>query len=59
MDDTVNGYRQFCPSAEFLCKYLSQNKLPRMNSNHDKVIQSHLVHDGCAIVATTHRIETD
>jgi len=26
--------------------------LPRMNSNHDKVIQSHLVHDSCAIVAT-------
>jgi hypothetical protein len=23
-----------------------------MDSNHDKVIQSHLVHDGCAIVAT-------
>ena len=28
------------------------NWLPRMGSNHDKVIQSHLVHDGCAIVAT-------
>jgi hypothetical protein len=25
--------------------------LPRMDSNHDKVIQSRLVHDGCAIVA--------
>jgi hypothetical protein len=23
-----------------------------MDSSHDKVIQSHLVHDGCAIVAT-------
>jgi hypothetical protein len=23
-----------------------------MDSNHDKVIQSHLVHNGCAIVAT-------
>jgi len=28
------------------------NWLPRMDSNHDKVIQSHLVHDGRAIVAT-------
>jgi hypothetical protein len=31
---------------------LIMNWLPRMDSNHDKVIQSHLVHDGCAIVAT-------
>jgi len=28
------------------------NWLPRMDSKHDKLIQSHLVHDGCAIVAT-------
>jgi hypothetical protein len=26
--------------------------LPGVGSNRDKVIQSHLVHDGCAIVAT-------
>ena len=30
----------------------TQVELPRMDSNHDKVIQIHLLHDGCAIVAT-------
>jgi hypothetical protein len=34
------------------CKSFSISWLPRMDSNHDKVIQSHLVNDGCAIVAT-------
>jgi hypothetical protein len=54
--DANNGYKMatgnLAPCAEFLCKCVSLDWLPRMDSNHDKVIQSHLVHDGCAIVAT-------
>jgi hypothetical protein len=36
------GQKLFVTSRDFICKSLTINWLPRMDSNHDKVIQSHL-----------------
>jgi len=33
---------KFKPHYNFFCNFLILNNLPRMDSNHDKVIQSHL-----------------
>jgi hypothetical protein len=37
------GKKLFVTSRDFICKSLTVNWLPRMDSNHDKVIQSRFV----------------
>ena len=37
-----SGANSISDDLRYYCKYLTINKLPRMDSNHDKVIQSHL-----------------
>jgi hypothetical protein len=39
---------KFKPYYNFFCNLLILNNLPRMDSNHDKVIQSHLYTTGLA-----------
>jgi hypothetical protein len=46
------GYNRFSSLSVIFRKLLIYNNLARMDSNNGKVIQSHLAHDGCAIVAT-------
>ena len=37
-----NGQKVSTPIGDFICKSLIIKWLPRMDSNHDKVIQSHI-----------------